>query len=292
MSLQVRRLSFNIGAEIVGVDLREPLDDQTFSQIHSAFLAHCVLLFRSQPITPAQHIAFTRRFGEIDSNYGSGSRFKHPEHAEVSLVFNPRLRGKPSDPLQGDRWHTDRSFTCIPPMASLLHSITIPDVGGDTQFANMYCAYEALSDGMKKLIAGLHALHVGGNNANRRERGLEVPTVAQPIVRVHPETGRKALYLGELPKSSSDGLSNSHVAKIVGMTVEESAPLIAFLCHHATRPQFVYRHVWRKDDLIMWDNRCTMHYALGDYDETQNRDMERTTVAGTPSGYIADGAHA
>ena len=285
MSLQIRPLSYALGAEIIGVDWAKAVDADTFRQIHRAFLEHDgVLLFRGQKITSEQHIAFSRLFGELQSNADGAARFRHPDYSEIGLVYNPRVKGKPTDQYQGERWHSDHSFTLVPPAMSLLRSIEIPDVGGDTMFANMYLGYESLSDGMKKFIDGLEAVHVGSGNRidhSTPERLAETTRrnqVAQPLVRTHPETGRKALYLGEYPK----------VRQFVGMTAEESKPLIMFLSEHATRPQFCYRHVWRKDDLIMWDNRCLMHMAIGDYDKTQNRDMERVTVKGNPSGYIYD----
>jgi taurine dioxygenase len=175
------------------------------------------------------------------------------------------------------------SFTTAPSLGSLLKCYAVPEVGGDTLFANMYLAYDALSAGMKKLIDGLHGIHLSGTRklANsttgvvRAEEQKRInPPVAQPVVRAHPETGRKALYIGE------------KVRRFDGMTEEESAPLIDYLVRHATRPEFVYRHQWRKHDILAWDNRCVMHQALGDFDETQLRHMERTTVLGTPSGYV------
>ena len=179
------------------------------------------------------------------------------------------------------------SFTLVPSLGSLLRCVNAPPVGGDTLFANMYMAYDALSDGMKKLLEGLHGIHLSGtrkiaNDNTGVTRAVEQkrlnPPVAQPVVRVHPETGRKALYIGE------------KVGRFDNMTAEESRPLIDYLCRHATRPEFVYRHNWRENDIVVWDNRCTMHCALGDFDETQLRHLERTTVLGTPSGYVAQAA--
>jgi len=273
ISLHIRRLSYALGAELIGVDLRTPVDDATFIEIRAAFLNHCVLLFRGVALTREQHVAFSKRFGELYDNNDKADRFKHAKHPEILLGSNPRVKGKPTDQYQGEHWHTDRSFTCDPPMASLLRAVEIPDIGGDTMFANMYLAYDTLSDGMKKLIAGLHSVHVGGS---ARATGAP-PRVAQPLVRIHPETDRKALYIGAFKKV---------IPCLVGMTEQESQPLIQFLCDHATRPRFCYRHQWRKDDLVIWDNRCLMHNALGDYDRTKVRDMERTTVMGTPSGYV------
>ena len=147
-------------------------------------------------------------------------------------------------------------------------------------FANMYASYDALSDGMKALIHDLHGVHVRGRKAvsadwEKENRRLN-PPVAQPVVRVHPETGRKALYIGEPVRSFEH------------MTEEESLPLIRYLVAHATRPQFVYRHQWQPKDMLFWDNRCTMHNALGDYDQSRRRYMERTTVKGTPSGHYCE----
>jgi taurine dioxygenase len=168
-------------------------------------------------------------------------------------------------------------------MGSLLRCVELPGVGGDTMFANMYLAYDSLSDGMKKTLAGLDGIHARQRKFDnltpeRAEFLKRQRPVAQPAVRVHPETGRKALYLGE------------KVKQFVGWTPEESQPLLDFLNRHATRPQFVYRHQWQKDDLLMWDNRCTMHLAVGDFDLTQIRHMERTTIRGTPSGYLYENA--
>jgi len=171
------------------------------------------------------------------------------------------------------------AFTLEPSLGSLLRGIIIPPVGGDTMFTNMYMAYDALSDGMKKMIEPLHAIHTGRrkvfdlHSEREKEQKKLNPPIAQPVVRVHPETGRKALYIGE------------KVSCLVGMTEEESRPLIDYLVKHATRPQFVYRHQWKQDDIVLWDNRCTMHIALGDYADGETRHLERTTVKGTPSGY-------
>ncbi len=286
MSLQIRRLSYALGAEIVGLDLRRPLDPATVREVRQAFLDHDgVLLFRGQALTSEQHIEFSRYFGDLHTNEAGAARFRHPQYREIGLVYNPKTKGMPGEEYQGERWHSDHSFTLHPPAASLLRSLEIPDVGGDTMFANMYLGYQTLSEGMKKLIDPLQGVHAGSGNRidhstpERLAETTRLNSVVQPLVRVHPESGRKALYLGEWPK----------VRKFVGMSEDESKPLIQFLCAHATRPQFCYRHVWRKHDLIIWDNRCLMHMALGDYDRTQHRDLERVTVKGTPSGHYYDG---
>ena len=281
MSLRIRRLSYPLGAEIIGLDLRKPIDDKTYSEIHNAFLEHDgVLLFREQPLTSEQHIEFSRCFGELEYNDDEPPQYRHPQYREVALVYNPTAKGKISERYKGEQWHTDFSFTCSPPNASLLRSLQIPQVGGDTMFANMYLAYQTLSDGMKKLIDGLEGIHV--NTGNRIDRSTperlaettRLNSAVQPLARVHPETKRKALYLAPYPK----------VTQFVEMTEEESKPLIQFLIEHATRPQFCYRHVWQKDDLLVWDNRCLLHRGIGDFDRNQTRDMERTTIKGEQTG--------
>lgn len=284
MALKLRKLSYSLGAEVCGVDISRPMSETEFGAIYDAFLQNGILLFRGQEITREQHIDFSRRFGELD-RHDALPRDRHPDHPEVLLVTNePKPDGSPSDSrYTGRQWHSDMSFTPVPSLGSLLRAITIPEVGGDTVFANMYLAYDTLSEGMKKLIADLHGIQMSGTR-KIADPGLEVertqeqlrlnPPIAQPVVRVHPETGRKALYLGD------------KVKRFDGLTEDESRPLIKYLNEHATRHEFVYRHQWRKHDIIVWDNRCTMHLALGDFDETQRRHLERTTVLGTPSGYV------
>ena len=280
MSITVRPLSYALGAEIQGVDLSQPLSNSEFDRIHRTFLESGILLFRKQKITREQHIAFSRRFGELD-RHDNLPRDRHPDYPELLLVTNiPQANGTPSDSkYTGQQWHSDMSFTPVPSLGSLLRGITIPPVGGDTMFTNMYRAYDELSDGMKKMIADLHGIHTGtrkvldSNSDREKEQKKLNPPIAQPVVRVHPETGKKALYIGE------------KVSRFDGMTAEESRPLIDYLVRHATRPQFGYRHQWQTDDIVLWDNRCTMHIALGDYREGEIRHLERTTVKGTPSGY-------
>jgi taurine dioxygenase len=284
MTIALRRLSNALGAEITGIDLSRPMSESTFGEIHNAFLQYGVLMFRGQNITREQHIDFSRRFGELD-DHASLPRDRHPDYPELLMVTNrPNPDGTPSESrYTGRSWHTDFSYTTHPALGSLLRCWELPEVGGDTLFANMTMAYDTLSEGMKKLIAGLHGIHLSGTrkiNVNdagsaRREEVMKLnPPIAQPVVRVHPETGRKAIYLGE------------KVKRFDGMTEDESKPLIDYLNRHATRPEFVYRHQWRANDLLIWDNRCLLHQALGDFDETQTRHLERTTVKGSPSGYV------
>jgi len=288
MALKLRKLSYALGAEVCDVDVSRPMSETDFGEIYQAFLDHGILLFRNQDITREKHIEFSRRFGDLD-RHDALPRDRHPDYPELLLVTNrPNPDGSPSDSrYTGRQWHTDMSFTTRPSLGSLLKCYEVPEVGGDTLFANMYLAYESLSEGMKKLIADLHGIHLSGTRKiastttglPRAEEQRRInPPVAQPVVRVHPETGRKALYLGE------------KVKRFDGMTEEESKPLIDYLNRHSIRPEFVYRHQWRKHDILAWDNRCNLHHALGDFDETQRRHMERTTVLGTPSGYVVQEA--
>lgn len=280
MAIELGPLSYALGAEVRGADLAKPLGAHDWRAVHGAFLEHGVLLFRGQRITREQHIAFSRRFGELD-RHESLPMDRDPEHPELLRVTNdPQPDGKPSNSrYTGQMWHSDLSFTLAPALGSLLRAVEVPPVGGDTMFANMVLAYETLSDAMKRMIEPLHGIHhAERKNAGlsaeweAKNRGLNRP-VAQPLVRVHPETGRKALYIGEKVKC------------LEGLTPEESRPIIEFLVRHATRPQHVYRHVWQPGDLLAWDNRSTMHLALGDYDPKLRRHLERTTVIGTPSGH-------
>ncbi len=284
MALKLRKLSYALGAEVCDTNVAAPMSETQFGDIYQAFLDNGILLFRDQDITREQHIEFSRRFGELDK-HESLPRDRHPKHPELLLVTNePNADGTPSNSrYTGRQWHSDMSFTPVPSLGSLLKSYAVPEVGGDTLFANMTLAYNTLSDGMKKLIADLHGIQLAGTRKiNHAPTGLERleeqkklnPPIAQPVVRVHPETGKKALYLGD------------KVKRFDGMTEEESLPIIKYLNAHATRSEFLYRHQWRKNDIVVWDNRCTMHQALGDFDERQRRHMERTTVLGTPSGYV------
>jgi taurine dioxygenase len=280
MALEIRKLSHALGAEVVGADLGK-LDDPTFQQIRSAFLDHCILLFRDQDLTREQFIAFSRRFGPLDMNEEREVETKTASHPELMLVVN---RAKPSgapatERLFGASWHTDNSHMPIAASATFLRAIELPEVGGDTMFANMYRAYDTLSDGMKKMIEplqGVHAISKAVYDLSTPESAAEsyrrFPAATHPAVRVHPESGRKALYV------------NGQIRLFKGMTAAESRPLVHYLTEHATDSTNVYRHRWHKNDLVMWDNRCVVHKALADYDRSQVRSMERTTVHGTKSG--------
>ncbi len=282
MGIKTRPLSYALGLEVCDIDLAAPMSDTVFAQVRQAFLdSNGLLLFRGQQVSREQHIAFTRRFGDLDL-HEAVPMDRHPEHPEILVVANEAVVDgmKANGRFIGQTWHSDLAPSLAPALGSILRAIEIPPVGGDTMFTNMYLAYETLSDGMKSLIRDLHGVHIRGRKAVSAEWEVENrkrnPPVAQPVVRIHPDTGRRALYIGEPVRSFEH------------MTEEESLPLIQYLVRHATRPQFVYRHQWRPNDMLFWDNRCTMHNALGDYDPGRRRYMERTTVKGAPSGYYCD----
>ena len=274
-----------MGAEVSGADISRPLDENTRREISDAYREHCLLLFRGQALTRGQRVAFGRCFGELDTNPSYAAHRKTPEFPEITLnISRPKPDGgAATGRMSGQEWHSDHSHVPDPCSATLLHAIDVPDIGGDTQFCNMYRAYDTLSDGMKKMLEGLHGVHMESVVLDKStpERYAEArrlnPSTAHPLVRVHPETGRKALYVSQ------------QIKLIVGMTAEESRPLIEFLVQHSVRPQNIYRHSWQKNDLLMWDNRCLLHIALGDYDRTNVRHMEKMTLNGTVSGYCYEG---
>ena len=285
MPITVRPLSHALGAAITGVDLSRPIDGPTRAEIQKAWLDHLVVVFPGQELPPDRQIAFGRLFGELD-DHKAVPFYRHPEHDEIYLITNKRIGGKESQTKDtGRMWHSDHSFTTHPTMATMLYCREIPPVGGTTMFANMYLAYDTLSPALRAVLDGLEAVHslehyTSHNpyfNARDPQQIAKMhelsPPVAQPVVRTHPETGRKALYVSE-----------GQTSHFVGMSEEESRGLLKFLFEHSVKPEFTYRHSWSVNDLLMWDNRCTMHLAVADYSHDQTRHMHRLTVLGTPCG--------
>ncbi len=279
--MKVRKLAYALGAEVLDVDITKPLDDETIRAIRAAWLENLVLVFRGREITHERHIAFSRYFGELELHQNKFNR--HGDYPELYVVTNkPRSDGKPSDTRNAGRvWHSDGAYKLKPSMGSLLYSMEIPPVGGDTLFTNMYMAYDTLSETMKKFIDPLFAINdrsAGKTDAIRdpnhvAERLKLAPPVLNPVVRVHPESGRKALFV------------SSHVTTgIDGMKPEESRAILEFLFAHSVKQEFIFRHHWQLHDLVMWDNRCTMHLAPADFDTRHPRYMVRTTLNGTPLG--------
>jgi taurine dioxygenase len=275
-TLTMRPLSPVTGVEIGGVDLSRPIDDATFTAIHDAFLRYLLVCFPGQTLDQTQHVAFSRRFGELQVHVLD--QYRSPTHPEIYVLSNVTKTGETTGehPDKGTLvWHSDLSFQARPALATLLYGIEVPKVGGDTLFANMYAAYDALPDAMKKRIASLRAIH--DLDASRQRAGAppmtekqrrEAPPVEHPLVRTHPRTGRKCLYISH------------HAMRIVGMPATEGATLLEELMAHATRPEFVYAHRWMQGELVMWDNRCTMHKATGYDTRDERRVMNRTVVKG------------
>ena len=280
MKPSIRPLSKALGAEVSGLDLTRPLAPDVVQVLHRALGENGILLFREVKLAPEQHIAFSRQFGTLESHVVG--EFNLPNHPEIFVVSNVREEGKLKGAVYaGQYWHSDLSYMKLPSMGSLLLCREMPEIGGDTMWANMYLAYENLSEVMQKFLGGLRAIHDYSHAydtyfAHLKERPpltpaqrAKTPPVEHPIIRTHPVTQRKALYV-------NPGFTTG----IVGMPREESQPILDFLFKHSTRAEFVYRHKWRVNDLVFWDNRCTMHYALADYDFSVRRHMHRTTVAG------------
>ncbi len=274
------------GAEVTGIDVSGSISEQEFSALKNAWLDHNgLLVIRDQTLTPEQHLAFSRRFGplfgEAEQLQDTVKKYLLPEHPGIYRVSNKVEDGKPLGRARaGTYWHSDVSFRKRPAMASILYAIEIPPVGGDTLFASMTAAYDALSPAFRARLDGLSAVHdfaVAAGMSYSRDVIEEGDFDGQnrslhPLVITHPETGRKALFV-------NPGFT-SHVE---GFSQEESRALLELLYRHATQPEFVYRHRWRPHDLLIWDNRCLMHYAIADYEGKGVRYMHRTTViAETP----------
>jgi taurine dioxygenase len=263
MSLQVTPLTGSIGAEVEGIDLKRPIEDATFRELQRAFLDHQVLVFRGQNLhAPAGLLAFGKLWGKpVPASALSPHLEGFPEITHVTKI--------PKATASTEAWHYDSPYTPVPPKISILSAITVPH-GGDTMWCNQYQSYDRLSPVMQRMLEGLRVKFVALRLGRMMGADMsKLPTAVHPLVRTHPETGRKALYVGHAETAQ----------EIDGMTREESRPLLDFLYAHSTNPDNVYRHMWRKGDVLMWDNRCTMHYAVHDYGE-QERELIRTTLEG------------
>jgi taurine dioxygenase len=270
--IEVRPVAGALGAVVRGVDIARPLEDEVIAEVRQAFLDHLVVFIRDQKLTPQAQLAFARRFGQP--------------------MEYPQLKGLPECPLVtpvvklehervnfGGVWHSDTSYLARPPMASMLYAVETPPRGGDTLFANQYLAYETLSEGLQQTLAGL----VGVNSSAKadvsktredrlRDAGAELKVLIgeHPVVRTHPETGRKALYL-----------NFGHTARFRDWTEQESAPLLDYLFMHQVKPEFTCRFQWEPGSLAFWDNRCAQHYPVNDYHGFR-RVMHRVTLEGDP----------
>ena len=272
MRLDIRPVSGALGAEILGVDLATDLTTDLVAAIRRAWLEHLVIFFRDQNPSPVEYVAFARMLGEpVEYPFVKGLP-EAPEIIPVLKLEHERLNF-------GGIWHSDTAYLERPPMASILLGREVPPAGGDTEFANMYLAYETLSDGMKRLLDPLMAVNtstmadVSRTREDRikdsaRTEALQEYAAQHPVVRIHPETGRRALYVNV-----------AHTERFVGMTREESLPILQFLHRHQTRPEFTCRFRWRTGSIALWDNRCSLHNAINDY-HGHRRLMYRITLAG------------
>jgi taurine dioxygenase/putative 2-oxoglutarate oxygenase len=275
--LELVPITDTIGTEVRGIDVTEDISVRDFDRVYQAWIDTTILLFRDQWMTPAQHIAFTRRFGEVVAY--TRSKFGAQEDPEILVLSNIVRDGKPiGSPYSGRVWHTDGHYLAEPPTGSMLYAIEVPPVGGDTSFANMIAAYDELPATTRQRIEGQQVVisRVQSRPYNYPDR--PPPTVAeraawidvtQPIVRTHEVSGRRAIYAG-----------GNVPWRIEGMPEHESAPLVTFVQEFAVQPRFTYRHRWRPGDIILWDNRSAMHRA-SPYDEVRHRRlMHRTTISG------------
>jgi len=272
----LRPMSATTGMEVAGVDLRQPLPEETTRAIRRALCEWGVVTFRDQAIAPAQHLAFARRFGEVP-----------PSEFLVTAPGFPQIGEIRKEPDQtrnvGGNWHSDHSFDPVPPLGAVLYARELPARGGDTLFANMAAAYDSLSDGLRETLSSLRAVHAKRNAFHADDRPERRPSAAQrarfdeeyagrecvhPVITTHPETGRRVLFVNP-----------TYTVRFEGWTGRESAPLLQYLHAHATRPENTCRFQWREGSIAFWDNRTALHYALNDYHGAR-RLMHRAVVAG------------
>jgi taurine dioxygenase len=261
-TIDIKPLTGAIGARVRGVSL-SALDEQQFTQIREAFLKYCVLVFPDQYLEPEPQFAFAKRWGEIAVT----PMLKYVEGWPGLL----RLTNAGKANAITENWHYDSTFIAAPHALTILAAQALPSAGGDTMWSNQYLAYETLSPGMKRMLAGVRAKFTGARIARRSGTEGEPPHAYHPVVRTHPETGRKALYIGH---------PGDTVPHFEDMSEAETRPLLDYLYEHSVQPDRVYRHLWQAGDVVMWDNRCTMHYAVHDYG-TEERVLNRVTLKGT-----------
>jgi taurine dioxygenase len=264
-TISVRKVTPVIGAEIEGIDLSKPLGNQMFQEIHDALIDNLVIFFRNQTLTPEQHKAFGRRFGALHIHPAVPGLEDHPEIFPIHADANTKR-------INGEDWHSDVSCDAEPPMGSILQLHVVPECGGDTLFSNMYAAYDALSDSMKRFLAGLTAEHSGEAVYRGRygydDRDKTYPVSVHPVVRTHPVSGRNLLFV-----------NSTFTTRIVELGRKESDAVLQFLFRHIETPEFQCRFRWQPNSIAFWDNRCAQHHAMWDY-YPQTRRGYRVTVKG------------
>lgn len=268
--LDIRPIAGALGAEIYGVNLTRDLDDAMFQSIHQALLDHCVIVFRNQDISPQTQLGFAKRWGDLHKHPFIPGIQNYPEILEI-------VKDIDDTHTLGGYWHTDQMFTAVPALATMLYAKETPPAGGDTLFSNMYLAYEALSDGMKAMLADAKTVNIYTKNKGRAANMQndysegEPEEYVHPLFRTHPETGRKTLYI------SYKGVTR----RLDGFSDAESQPILEFLMNHAKRPEFTCRVNWTPGSLCVWDNRSVIHLAVNDY-HGHRRVMHRITIKGEP----------
>ncbi len=270
-SIQVDKLTPHVGGVVHGVDLSKPLDESTFKQVHDALIDNGVIFFRDQHLTPEQQKAFGRRFGELHIHPAAPKEV--PEHPEILVIH----ADENSKHVAGENWHSDVSCDPEPPMGSILYMHELPPVGGDTLFASMYAAYDALSEPMKRFLEPLTARHEGEHVYRGRygldDKGKAFPRAEHPVIRTHPVSGRKALFV-----------NGGFTTRIVQLARSESDAILQFLYHHIETPEFHCRFRWQVNSIAFWDNRCVQHHAMWDY-YPQRRHGHRVTIKGDKPFY-------
>lgn len=270
---EIRPLSDLMAAEVIGLDLSRPLDAAARETVYQAFLDRQLLVFRDQALAKPDQIAFTEQFGTLERHtLGNQGTTDFPL---VHVVSNLDEAKKPSGTVKSTLWHSDKSFRPEPSLATILHAVTLPPDGGDTVFANMYAAYDALPDAEKAELDRVRVIHsweLSRENIGRvmsEEEKRDAPSMSHLLVRAHPETGRKCLFMG------------MHASHLEGMPMMDGRARIERLEAHATQPRFVYRHGWRAGDILMWDNRCLLHHADPNFDAARYpRVLHRTCLRG------------
>jgi taurine dioxygenase len=275
MNIAITHLTDHTGAEVRGIDLNDPLDTETRARLNQVFVDRGVLVIRRQTLSASQMLDAVRLFGEVFPQHNT--RFALPDCPEIHFISNQDKFPDGRRYIPGEGWHTDHSNDARPPKATVLHAIDLPSTGGDTQFANMGAAYDALPETQRRRLRSLIAIHVYQSSHSARQL-MALPSAAKervpnavlhPIVRTHPETGRQSIYLNPI-----------RIEGILGLDHKEALPLLDELLEHATALRFQYRHKWEPGDLVMWDNRCLMHQANGDYDMNESRYLYRVMLKG------------
>jgi taurine dioxygenase len=273
-TIEIRKVTPHCGAEIEGVDLAAPIVDRTFATINRALVDNGVVFFRNQTLTPEQQKAFGRRFGELHIH--PAYPYLLEGHPEIMQIYADDKTKR----IAGEAWHSDVSCDPEPPLGTILYMVEVPPVGGDTLFSSMYAAYDALSDPMKRLLEGMTAIHDGeqayrGRYEGVKEEGKIYPRAEHPVIRTHPVSGRKALFV-----------NSTFTTRIVQLAKPESDAILEMLYRHVETPEFQCRFRWDLGSVAFWDNRCVQHHAMWDYYPQRRRGL-RVTVRGDKPFYRA-----